>query len=383
MQQTYIAHIDLDCFFVSVERIKNPALIGKPVAVGGSPTDRGVIASASYEARKFGVRSAMPTSQALKLCPNLIVVSGHHIDYSDYSNRLYHRMLEFSPIVERASIDEMYLDFTGCEKLYKHDLPGFIKILQQLISTEFQLPSTIALASNKLVAKIAANTVKPEGVIYIPHGTESKFLAPLPIEVIPGVGKKTEEFLKQKGFLTVADIQSVAREKLVETLGANGDWIYNASFGRGSTTLETSHIPKSISREETFTTDVSETEELKKILFSLVESVCTTLRSHNFKARTVTLKLRNPKFTTSTHRQTIAPTNYDPVVFKTASELLKKNYDDKTPIRLIGIGLSNFVDAAQTELELFQTKEKKDKIVEAVDKIRDKFGDDAIRIGNI
>lgn len=381
MQKHFIAHIDLDCFFVSVERIKNPTLIGKPVAVGGSSTGRGVIASASYEARKFGVRSAMPTSQALKLCPNLIVVSGHHIDYSDYSNRLYHRMLEFSPIVERASIDEMYLDLTGCEKLYTNDLPGFIKILQLLIKSEFELPSTIALASNKLVAKIAANTVKPEGVIYIPEGTESQFLSRLPIDVIPGVGKKTEEFLKQKGFLIVADIQSTQLEKLVDMLGANGKWIYNASFGRGSTTLETSHIPKSISREETFTTDVSETEELKKILFSLVESVCATLRSHKFKAKTVTLKLRTSKFETSTYRQTIEPTNYDPVVFKTASELLQKNHATKTAIRLIGIALSNFSDDTQTELELFQTVEKKDEIVKAVDKIRDKFGDEAIKFG--
>jgi DNA polymerase-4 len=171
MEKKFIAHLDLDCFFVSVERINDPSLVGKPVVVGGSASGRGVVASASYEARKFGVRSAMPTAQALRLCPNCIVVSGHHRDYSACSRRLHKRLTEIAPVVEQTSIDEMYLDFTGCEKLYGNDLPGYIKKLQAAIKKEFNLPCTIALASNKLVAKIAANTVKPEGTIFIPHST--------------------------------------------------------------------------------------------------------------------------------------------------------------------------------------------------------------------
>jgi DNA polymerase-4 len=381
MQQIFIAHIDLDCFFVSVERIKDPSLDGKPVVVGGSARGRGVVASASYEARKYGVRSAIPTAQALRLCPDLIVVSGHHVDYSTYSNRLYKRMLEVAPVVERASIDEMYLDFTGCESLYSNNLPGYMNKLQKMVKQEFQLPCTIALASNKLVAKIAANTVKPAGVIYVPPGTEKIFLAPLPIGVIPGVGKKTEEFLTQKGFKTVADLQSVSLKELIKLLGAHGGWIHRASNGEGSTTLETEHIAKSVSREETFEKDISDTGELENILFMLTESVCSTLRLKSLKARTVQLKLRNSKFKTITRRCTIQPTNYDPDILNTAKRLLQEAHDGKTQIRLIGIGLSNFADESQADIDLFPSSEKQQRILQAVDKLRDKFGDDTIKIG--
>jgi DNA polymerase-4 len=381
MPQKFIAHIDLDCFFVSVERIKNPSLIGKPVVVGGSTTRRGVVASASYEARKFGVRSAMPTAQALRLYPSLIVVSGHHGDYSTYSNRLYKRMLEVAPVVERASIDEMYLDFTGCESLYSNNLPGYMKTLQEIIKTEFELPCTIALASNKLVAKIAANTVKPVGVIYVPPGTEKKFLSPLPIGVIPGVGKKTEEFLTQKGFKIIADLQDVSLKELIRLLGAHGEWIHRASNGGGSTALETEHIAKNISREETFEKDISDIEELEKILFTLTESVCSTLRLKLLKARTVQLKLRSSKFETITRRHTIKPTNYDPDIFNAVKRLLHVEHNGITPIRLIGVGLSNFTDDAQAEFDLFPSSEKQQKVLQAVDKLREKFGDDTIKIG--
>ncbi len=381
MPEKFIAHIDLDCFFVSVERIKYPSLNNKPVVVGGSGTGRGVVASASYQARKFGVRSAMPTAQALRLCPQLIVVSGHHSDYSDYSNRLYKRMLEVALIVERASIDEMYLDFTGCESLYDNDLPAFMKKLQSLIKSEFNLPCTIGLASNKLIAKISANTVKPEGVIYIPHGDEEKFLAPLPIGVISGVGKKTEEFLIKKGYKIVADLQAAPIKKMIELLGAHGEWIFNASHGRGSTTLETEHIIKSISREETFEKDISDTKELENILFTLVEDVCSTLRSKSFKAKIITLKYRTSKFETFTRRKSINPTDYDPDVFNVAKDLLKSIHNSRTPVRLVGIGVSNFVDSSQIELELFPSSDRREKVMKAIDNLRDKFGVDSIKIG--
>lgn len=379
----FIAHIDLDCFFVSVERIKDPSLNNKAVVVGGSGSGRGVVASASYEARKYGVRSAMPTAQALRLCPHLIVVSGHHSDYSDYSNRLYKRMSEIAPTVERASIDEMYLDFTGCEALYDNDLPAYMKKLQSLIKTEFNLPCTIGLASNKLVAKISANTVKPEGVIFIQHGTEEKFLAPLPIGVIPGVGKKTEEFLVNKGFKTVADLQAVPMRKMIDMLGAHGEWIYNASHGCGSSTMETEHVVKSISREETFEKDISDTKELEKILFKLVEDVCSTLRSKSFLAGTVTLKYRTSKFETLTRQHSIEPTNYDPDIFNAVKSLLHKLHDGKTPLRLIGIGLSNFVDEAQKESDLFPSSVKRENMLQAIDRLRGKYGDKSITIGGV
>ena len=377
----FIAHIDLDCFFVSVERIKDPSLVGKPVVVAGSSQRRGVIASASYEARTFGVHSAMPTARALRLCPHLIVVAGHHHIYSEYSDRLYDRMMEIAPVVERASIDEMYLDFTGCEKLYDDDLPGYMKKLQGLVLTEFLLPCTIALASNKLIAKIAANQVKPAGVTFVPHGTEEAYMAQLPIGVIPGIGKKTEEVLLKRGYQLVADLQAVSLKDLCKLLGAHGEWIYHASHGRGSSSLTPEHDVKSISREETFSDDICDEKTLEKKLSALVESVCSSLRRHNLKARTITLKLRTSDFRTTTHQYSRDPTDYDPEIMRISKELLTIHHDGKTPLRLIGIGLSNFTDESQMELELDFSQKKRGKVLEAFDRLRKKYGDDSIKFG--
>ena len=317
-QKRYIAHLDLDCFFVSVERIKNPSLNGKPVAVGGSPDGRGVVASASYEARKFGVRSAMPARRALQLCPQLIMVGGDHAAYSDYSDRLYKRMLDFTPVVERASIDEMYMDFTGCESLYGNDLPGLMKTLQQHVWKEFSLPCTIALGSNKYIVKIGAGTVKPAGVCFIPHGEEKKFLAQLPIEVIPGIGPKTAPLLHEKGFFIVADIQQKSPGQMSGLLGEAGLHLLDIAIGAGPDTLTVEWERKSISREETFGHDIGEIDQLEKILHSLAEDVCSTLRSYRWKARTITLKLRYADFKTVTRAVSIEPTDDDTVGCNTA-----------------------------------------------------------------
>ncbi|MBI4428754.1 MAG: DNA polymerase IV [Ignavibacteriales bacterium] len=376
----YIAHLDLDCFYVSVERIKDPSLIGKPVVVGGSATGRGVVASASYEARSFGVRSAMPAARALKLCPQLVLVHGHYSEYSDYSNRIYKRMQEFSPVVERASIDEMYMDFTGCESLYGNDLPGLMKKLHKLVWQEFALPCTIALAANKVVSKIAAGTVKPNGVIHVPHGSEAEFLAPHPIDVIPGIGKKTSEFLRKKGFAVVSDIQRISIHQAVKILGKHGIWIHNAANGRGRDTLSPEYGRKSISNEETFGHDIATIPELEKQLFSLVESVCSSARSHRWKARTITLKIRYSDFRTFTRAESVPPTNDDAVVFRKARELLRKNYTRKMALRLLGVKLSNLLEKEEEDLPLF-TEGRREPALVAVDKIREKFGDDVIHVG--
>ncbi len=380
MDRKFIAHLDLDCFFVSVERIDDPSLTGIPVAVGGSPEGRGVITSASYEARKFGVRSAMPTAQALRLCPHLKVVSGHHHRYSEISHRLYEWLTDIAPVVEQASIDEMYLDFTGCEALYGNDLPGFIVRIQERIRTEFSLPCTISLASNKLVAKIATDTVKPAGHIYVVHGTEEQFLAPLPIGVIPGIGKKTGELLQGKGFRLVRDLQGISLPDMVRILGSHGAWIYNASHGKGPDLLETSHVVKSISREETFARDVSGLPELEKICFTLIGEVCSTLRSKNLTARTITLKIRTPDFVTTTHRATIEPTSDDGIIFDVVRNLLRSTQRTGKDVRLLGVGVSNFSDSSQEDL--FSSPEKRTKALEAVDQLRAKFGPGTITTGN-
>ncbi|MCI0706313.1 MAG: DNA polymerase IV [Ignavibacteriae bacterium] len=378
--QKYIAHLDLDCFFVSVERIKDPSLNGKPVVVGGSPKGRGVVASASYEARKFGVRSAMPAAQALRLCPQLIFVRGSHGEYGEYSNKIYKRLCEIAPIVERASIDELYLDFTGCEAIYNNDLPGFMKILQKMVWEEFQLPCTIALASNKTVAKIATGAVKPAGVCYIPPGTEKEFLAPMPIDVIPGVGAKTSESLKRRGINSVRDMQNIPRGQAADMLGKFGSWIYNAANGMGSDVVSPEHERKSVGHEETFTHDIGDTRELEKILFRQAEEVCSSLRRHGWKAKTITLKLRYSDFKTITRAQTIKPTDDDPVVFKTVKELLHKAYNKKQKVRLIGVRVSEFVEE-EAELQLFSTTGARKNMLSAVDRIRKKFGDDVIHVG--
>ena len=377
----YIAHLDLDCFFVSVERIKDPDLIGKPVVVGGSAAGRGVVASASYEARKFGVHSAMPTARAQRLCPNLSFVRGSHGEYGRISKKLYERLCELAPIVERASIDEMNMDFTGCENLYHHDLPGFMQTIQKLVFDEFKLPCSIGLASNKTIAKIAANQVKPSGVVFVPHGTESEYLAPLNIEVIPGVGKKTAEYLHSKKFTTIADIQNKSEKELLNILGAHGLWIYRVAWGQGSDVIGEDEDAKSISREETFAKDIADRKELEKIIFELIEDVCQQLRKNGWKTRTVTLKLRYSDFKTITRAESIEPTNDDTAVAHIARSLLRSAYTRKLPIRLIGVRLSHFDEQEQMELPLFPSEKKKQEILKVVDKIRHRFGDKIIHIG--
>ena len=378
----HIAHLDLDCFFVSVERITNPALRGKPVVVGGSPKGRGVVASASYEARAFGVHSAMPTGRALRLCPQLVVVHGHHERYSDYSDRITDRLRTLVPVVERASIDEMYLDLTGCETLYHNDLPGFIRGLQKIVLTEFDLPCTIALASNKTLAKIATGTVKPAGICVVPHGTERAFLAPLPIDVIPGVGPKTEEMLKRRGFTVIADLQRAGQARLLGLLGKHGSWLHEVATGGGSETVDETWVRKSISREETFAEDISDVPKLERILFSLVEDVCSSTRRKRWKAKTISLKLRYASFKTITRAETIAPTNDDRVVFGTVKELLRRNYTGQEAVRLLGVHLSQFVDDTELELPLYPSDAKRDQILDTIERLRDKFGSDVIHLGN-
>lgn len=383
MSNRHIAHIDLDCFFVSVERIHDPGLNGKPVAVGGSPDGRGVVASASYEARAFGVRSAMPMARALRLCPSLVVVRGRHGEYGRYSNRLYRRMLEVAPVVERASIDEMYLDFTGCEALYNHDIPGFMKQLQLLVREEFSLPCTIALSANKLVSKIAANTVKPNGVIVVPRGTESDFLAPLPVSVIPGVGPRTEEVLHRRGVRTVRDLQQWSLKECLDRLGAHGEWLNRAARGEGSDVLTPESERKSISEERTFGTDVADPVVLERKLRDLAVGVSARLRSSGMKARTVVLKLRWSSFETLTRRCTIPATNYDPDIVRVVRALFRAVHAPGKRVRLLGVGVSNLERSAEGEPDLFPGDDRKRKVLEAADSIRDKFGDDIIRIGDI
>ena len=376
-----IAHLDLDCFFVSVERIKDPALRGKPVAVGGSPQGRGVVTSASYEARAFGVRSAMSAAQALRLCPQLMLVRGHHREYGDISERLCNRLQELAPVVEQASIDEFYLDLTGCEGLYKGDLGGFIRTIQQLVLKEFILPCSIALATNKTLAKIAVGTVKPSGVCVVPAGREAEFLAPLPVSVIPGVGAKTEARLLSRGIRTIRDMQQRTLEDITNLLGAHGQWLHDVAHGRGSEELVTNWARKSISKAETFSKDLTTMAELEEELHLLVEDVCATLRGKGWKTQTIQVKIRYHDFSTFTTAHTVEGTNDDPVVYREARELLHHVYDER-PVRLLGVHLSNFTAGEQLSLDFADHDKGRQKMLKAVDDLRARFGDDVIHVGH-
>ena len=382
-RKKFIAHLDLDCFFVSVERIKDPSLIGKPVAVGGVGR-RGVVSSASYEARKFGVRSAMPMGQALDLCPSLIVVGGSHGEYGKISKRLYKFMCDYAPVVEQASIDELYMDFTGCERLYNNNLPALMKTLQALVKKEFSLPCTIALSSNKTVSKIATGVVKPEGLIYIEHGLEKEFLAPLNINVIPGVGTKTERELRKYNFNTIRDLQKAPLDMLQSILGEHGTYFHSVAHGSGSDRLDVEWKRKSISNENTFMKDISDKDELLKHLFELTESVCYNTRRYGWKGKTVKLKLRYSDFSTIIRNITLKePTNDDRTVFDAAKNIFLKAYSRRMSIRLLGVGLTQFSEMNEEEFSLFPDDEKRSQVLTAVDKLRKKFGEDTIHTGSI
>lgn len=379
----YIAHLDLDCFFVSVERINDPSLIGKSVAVGGAGR-RGVISSASYEARKFGVRSAMPTGQARDLCPQLLVVRGSHGEYGRISKKLYNFLCDYAPVVQQASIDEMYMDFTGCEKLYNNDLPGLMRTLQALVKKEFSLPCTIALSSNKVISKIATGCMKPEGCIIIEHGLEKEFLAPLDISVIPGVGKKTEQELRKYDINHIRDIQKLSRQTIEDILGDHGGYFHRVAMGIGTDILDVEWKRKSISSENTFSKDTSSTEEMLRYLYDLTESVCYSTRRYGWKGKTVKLKLRYSDFTTITRNVTLKePTNDDAVVFDAVKGMLLKAYSRRSPVRLLGVGLTQFSEAAEEPMSLFPADEKRTQVLSAVDKLKKKFGDDAIHTGAV
>lgn len=370
----------MDAFFVSVERILDPSLEGKPVIVGGDPHGRGVVAACSYEARKFGLHSAMPIRNAFRLCPQGIYMQGHYKEYVRFSKAVRKMLEKYFPLVEQASVDEFYLDFTGCEKIYGRP-DEFAKQIQDEIWNKFHLPCSIGIASNRTIAKIASDFRKPRGITYVPHGDETKFLHPLPIERIPGVGKATFPLLRARGFTTIKDIAEASQDYLAALLGKWGLELWEKANGHGSDSLYAGHERKSISKETTFDTDVVSSETIEKILFDLSSRVCQLLRSENWMASTVSIKLRYSDFTTITRARTIIPTDDDKTVYETAVDLFRKAYTRRVAVRLIGIHLSKLSHFLEQEI-LFEDEEMvRKKMVRAVMKIRDKFGYESIQIG--
>ena len=379
MPQRAIIHIDLDAFFVAVECLDDPSLVGKPVIVGGRPEVRGVVASASYEARRFGVRSAMPTAEALRRCPQLIVISGHRTRYEEMSDRVMAILGDYTPLLEPISIDEAFLDVTGTEAHYG-PTAQLARTLQDRIEAELKLSASLGVATNKLLAKVASDFRKPHGITVVPPGTEAAFLAPLPIRKLWGVGEVMARDLAGLNVTTVGDLAQVPREELIARFGAAaGDGLFRSSHGVDDSPVTPEHEAKSISREETFAHDIRDADALRRELLRLSDEVAWRLRKHNLQARTVNLKLRYGDFSTLTRQATPAdPVDSGPVIYSHVLALFEKTWD-RRPLRLVGVGASNLVQPGR-QLRLFEQEDRRQAQLDAaLDHIRARYGARAIR----
>jgi len=378
-----IFHLDLDAFFVSVEQILNPKLKGKPVIVGGDPKyGRGVVAACSYEARQFGLHSAMPIRTAYRLCPHGIYIHGSFDEYVYFSNAVENILSKYAPIIEPASIDEFYMDMTGCQKIYG-SLFAFASFIQSEIWTKLSLPCSIGIGSNKTIAKIGSDCMKPNGITYILPGMEKEFLSPMPVEAIPGVGKVTLKDFHSKGIYRIGDITKLPQDYFAVAFGKYGIDLYRKACGEGSEYLASDkYEQKSISHERTFA-DVTSKQFLKEKLFKLTGKVCQELRDMDWLASTINIKLRYSDFNTLTRSRTIKPTDDDRTVFEVAWDMLIKAHTRRVAVRLIGVGLSKFSEFSEQQ-ELFEWEEiKRKKMLRAVTRIRDKYGYESVMFGSV
>ncbi len=368
--QRYIAHFDLDSFFVSVEVLNDPTLKGKAVIVGGSK-DRGVVTTCSYEARKFGVRSAMPMKQAMKLCPHAIIVRGTRGEYSKYSRMVTDIIAAKAPLFEKASIDEFYIDLTGMDKFF--DPYQWTIDMRNEIIEKTGLPISFGLATNKMVAKIATDEAKPNGYLFVQPGMEKIFLAPLSVNKFSGVGEHTFEKLKAMGIFTIQQLSETSVEILEKKLGHNGASLWRKSQGIHLGEVHPYHEAKSISTENTFEENKSDLNFLLSELVRMTEKVAYELRKDEKLAGCIAVKIRYPDFETTSRQTTIDYTFRDDELIPQAIDLFHKLYRKGEPVRLLGVRLSELTNEA-TQGSLFDDAEKKNKLYKAIDEVKDKFG---------
>lgn len=373
--QRYIAHFDLDSFFVSVEILKDPSLKGKAVLVGGH-SERGVVAACSYEARKYGIHSAMPMKKALKLCPHAIVLGGSRGDYSKYSRIVTEIIASKAPLFEKASIDEFYLDLTGMDK-YFDPYQWTINLRQEIID-KTQLPISFALASNKMVAKIATDEAKPNGYIQVMTGFEKEFLAPLTVNKIPGVGEQAYKTLLSLEIKTINDIDRFGLEPLKRQLGKYGEELWNKAQGNHTGEVTPFHEAKSISTENTFQENTSDMKFLLSELVRMTEKVAYELRKDGKLAGCLGVKIRYGDFSTFSKQVTIDYSFRDDELIKYAKDAFLKLYKSPLPVRLLGVKLSDLTNNA-IQPSLFGNINKSTELYKAIDAVKNKFGKSALQ----
>jgi DNA polymerase-4 len=375
MQQSLIAHFDLDSFFVSAELLEKPSLRGQPLIVGGS-RERGVVTTCSYEARAFGVQSAMPMAKALRLCPQAVVLPVTPGLYNQYSKWVTDIIADAAPSFEKASIDEFYVDLTGMEK-YFDPLQWTINLREKITSLT-GLPISFGLSANRLVSKIATSEAKPNGYLFIPPGYEIDFLAPLPVEKIPGVGGHTLKLLQKAGIRLVEDVQQKNIETLQQILGKWGADLWHASFGKRHSVVKQIRNAKSISTENTFMEYLTDEKELLRQVSRMTEKVAYELRAGRKMAGCIAVKIRYPDFKTVSKQRIINPSIRDNELIPAATKLFRELYNGKQPVRLMGIRLSYFSDIL-TEGNLFEDIPNRNNLYLVMDEVKNRFGKKILR----
>ena len=384
MECRIIFHVDMDAFFVSVEELLDPSLKGKPVIVGGAKDQRGVVAAASYAARKFGVHSAMPLRTAAKLCPEGIYLDGHPHLYREYSQKVHAILCRFSPKVEMASVDEAYLDMSGTARLLGPPLRA-AHDLHEAIKSELNLNCSIGIGTARVVAKISSDLAKPNGVLFVCPGHESRVFAGLPVRKMPGIGKVSEARLHELGIRTFADLN--ARDDLDRHFGAYGIAMAGKARGEDVGGWYDEEIgesaAKSISHEHTFGQDTADGQILEQTLARLTEMVARRLREQQFEARTIQLKLRYSDFTTITRAHSLPePTSSDHTILANIRSLFHDNWKPGAKVRLLGVHVSGFDEQSQSLAFDFDPSKRWKQALTAADRLRDKYGESAVHIGS-
>src|ERR1700716_2873443 len=382
-----IFHVDMDAFFVSVEELYDPSLKGKAVVVGGQRDERGVVSAASYEARKFGVHSAMPLRTAAKMCPHAIFVDGHPDRYRECSEKVHAVLTSFSPQVEMASIDEAYLDMTGTARLHGPPLKA-AHSLHQRMKDETRLNCSVGIGSSRLIAKVSSAQAKPNGVLWIIPGEEPKFLAPLDVRAIPGVGKVMESNLHALGIKKVGDLARLDESELESRFGKWGLALAGKARGEDAGGWFDSEVgadteAKSISHEHTYNEDTADPSQIESTLMRLSEMVGRRLREANFYARTIQLKLRYKDFTTLTRAHTLpSPTQLDTEIFEQVRTLFRKNWEKGAQVRLLGVHASSFSSSQPDQINLLEggRQQRWKDALAAADRLRDKFGESSVKL---